>query len=157
MLTLSKGLDDKHEMQEGEEDNVKLIEAREDTTEAFEPPEEPFDLVSLAGDGLVVRPRFQAVAFRGNHRNEAEIRSQLAGFVVFVGTIHDEVQGCGQWSDTTKKLASSLGIGGLARREREGYSRSSIRGNHMNLGGPSAAGFANGLGAVFFNAPAPSG
>ena len=35
--------------------------------------------------------------------------------------------------------------------------RSSIRGNHMNLGGPSAARLANGLGAVFFRAPVPSG
>ena len=45
----------------------------------------------------------------------------------------------------------------LARGEGERYGRSSIRGNHMNLGGPSAAGLADGLGAVFFRAPVPSG
>jgi hypothetical protein len=33
----------------------------------------------------------------------------------------------------------------------------SIRGNQMNLGGQTATGFANGLRAVFFNAPVPSG
>ena len=45
----------------------------------------------------------------------------------------------------------------IARRQRECYGRSSIRGNHMNLGVPSAAGLANGLRSVFFKAPVPSG
>ncbi|HOF88554.1 MAG TPA: hypothetical protein PLZ36_10685 [Armatimonadota bacterium] len=36
-----------------------------------------------------------------------------------------------------------------AGREAERYGRSSMRGNQMNFGGPSAAGFANGLGDVF--------
>jgi len=53
---------------------------------------------------------------------------------------------------------SSLGaVTGLAGRQRERYGRSSIRGNQMNLGGPAASGLADGLGAVFFSAPVPSG
>ena len=35
--------------------------------------------------------------------------------------------------------------------------RPGIRGNQMKFGRPAAPGFANGLGAVFFNAPVPSG
>jgi len=38
----------------------------------------------------------------------------------------------------------------LAGRQRKRYGRASIRGNHMNLGGPSAARLANGLRTVFF-------
>jgi len=38
----------------------------------------------------------------------------------------------------------------VAGRQSEDYSRSSIRGNHMNLGVPSAAGFSNSLWSVFF-------
>ena len=49
------------------------------------------------------------------------------------------------------------GIVVVAGRQGEDYSRSSIRGNHMNLGVPSAAGFPNGLWSVFFKAPVPSG
>jgi hypothetical protein len=45
----------------------------------------------------------------------------------------------------------------ITRRQREGYCRSSIRGNQMNLGVPSAAGLSNSLRSVFFNAPVPSG
>ena len=45
----------------------------------------------------------------------------------------------------------------LAGREAEGDGRSSICGNHMNLGGPAAARTSDGLGAVFFKAPVPSG
>jgi hypothetical protein len=45
----------------------------------------------------------------------------------------------------------------LPRRQRERYSRSSIRGNHMNLGVPTASVLANRSGAALFSAPAPSG
>ncbi len=56
-----------------------------------------------------------------------------------------------------QQLPSFWGVVGLSRGEREGDGRSSIRGNHMNLGGPASSGFADGLGAVFFSAPVPSG
>jgi hypothetical protein len=36
----------------------------------------------------------------------------------------------------------------ITRRERERYCGSSIRGNHMNLGSPSTARFADGLRSV---------
>src|ERR1700761_2164512 len=45
----------------------------------------------------------------------------------------------------------------MAGRQGEGYGRSSIRGNQMNLGVPSAARLADGLRSVFFRAPVPSG
>ncbi len=48
-----------------------------------------------------------------------------------------------------QQLTSFWSVVGLSRGEREGDSRSSIRGNHMNLGGPASTGFADGLGAVF--------
>ena len=53
---------------------------------------------------------------------------------------------------------TSLGrIMGLAWGQGKRYGRSSIRGNQMNLGGPSAPGLTNGLRAVFFYPPLPSG
>ena len=68
---------------------------REDAAEALETPEEPFDLVALAVHGFVILPGFEAIALAWNHRNKAEIQRQLAGFVVFVGSIHDECSGAG--------------------------------------------------------------
>jgi hypothetical protein len=44
----------------------------------------------------------------------------------------------------------------VTRRKSKNYGRSSIRGNHMNLGIPSAAGFADDLRSVLFRAPVPS-
>ena len=35
--------------------------------------------------------------------------------------------------------------------EGEGHGRSSIRGNHMNLGGPASSGFADGLGVCLID------
>ena len=63
----------------------------------------------------------------------------------------------GQRPQTAEQLAALRGVVRLAGREREGYRRASICGNHMNLGGPSAARFADRLRTVFFNAPVPSG
>ena len=57
----------------------------------------------------------------------------------------------------TQKFAAFDGVGGLAWRESKSYGRSSIRGNQMNLGGPSATGFPDGLRTVFLKAPVPSG
>ena len=55
-----------------------------------------------------------------------------------------------------QQLTPFWSVVGLSRGEREGDGRSSIRGNHMNLGGPTAAGSADGLG-VFFLGPRPVG
>ncbi len=45
-----------------------------------------------------------------------------------------------------QQLPSFWDVVGLSRGESEGDSRSSIRGKHMNLGGPGSSGFADGLG-----------
>ena len=72
MLTLTEGLNDQGEVEESQEDDVEFIEAGEDAAEAFEPAEEPFDLVTLAVHGFVVLPGLQAIAFGRNHREEAK-------------------------------------------------------------------------------------
>jgi hypothetical protein len=47
VLTLSKRLDDKGEMDEGDKDAVQFFEAGEDAPEAFEAAEEPLNFISL--------------------------------------------------------------------------------------------------------------
>ncbi len=58
---------------------------------------------------------------------------------------------------TTEQLAPLRCVVSLSGGEREDHCCSSICGNHMNLGGPSTPGLADGLRSVFFNAPVPSG
>ena len=125
----------------------KLRKAREDAAE------EPLDLVALAVQGFVVLPGLQAIAFGRDHRDESKVQGQLESLVVLVGAVHDEMQRCGQRSDAAQKFAAFDGVGGLARRESKSYGRSSIRGNQMNLGGPSATGFPDGLRSVFLKHP----
>ena len=139
MLTLTEGLDDESEVEETQKDDVEFIEAREDAAEAFESAEEPFDLIALAVHGFVVLPGLQAIASGRNHREVAKVQSQLESLVVLVGAVQDEMQRCGQRSDAAQKFAAFDRVGGLARRESKRYGRSSIRGNQMNPGGPSAA------------------
>lgn len=78
VVTPSKSLDDYGEAEECKEDNVEFVKAGEGTAESLEPPEEPFNLVASAIHGFVILPRFQAVAFRWDDRNEAEIERQWA-------------------------------------------------------------------------------
>ncbi len=45
---------------------IEFLEAREDTTEAFESAEETFALVALLVNGMIVVPGMQAVVLRRN-------------------------------------------------------------------------------------------
>jgi hypothetical protein len=47
VLTLTKGIDDKSEVDEGEEHDVELLKTGEDAAEAFEPPEEALDFIVI--------------------------------------------------------------------------------------------------------------
>ena len=83
-------------MEEGEKDQIEFVEARKDAAKTFEPAEQPLDFVAPAVHGFVVLPGLQAVRPGRNHRNKAEIQRQLQGFVVFVGAVHDQMQGAGK-------------------------------------------------------------
>ena len=85
MLTLTEGLDDQGEVKESQKDDVEFIAAREDAAAAFEPAEQPLDLVALAVQGLIVLPGLQAIACGRNHRKEAKVQSQLESLVVLIG------------------------------------------------------------------------
>jgi hypothetical protein len=91
VLTLTEGLDDQGEVEESEEDDIEFIETGEDAAEAFEPAEEPLDLVALAVQSLIVEPRMQAIVAGRNDREEAEVQSQLERSVVLVGAVQDEM------------------------------------------------------------------
>ena len=144
-------------MEEAEEDDVELIEAGEDATEALESSKQPFDLIPSAIERPVITPRPGAVARRRNDGNPTEVESELAGLFAGVSAVHQQRQRLGQRAQAGQQIAPVRRIVSLAGRKRKGYRRSSIRGNQMNLGAPSAARFSDRLAAVFFTAPVPSG
>ena len=123
----------------------------------LKPAEESFDLVAAAIERSVVFPGLQAGPLGRHDGNPSEIQCQLACLVVLVGAVHQQRQRLGQRPQSGEQFAALRGVVSLAGREGEGYRRASICGNQMNLGGPSAAGFADRLRTVFFNAPVPSG
>src|SRR5712691_3373705 len=151
------GVEDKGEVYEGNKHHVELLESREDSTESLQTSEQSLDLVSALVHGSIVFPRRDAGAERWHYGNKAEVKGELPRLVALVCPVHQQVQRPGRLAQMAQQLAPLGRIVGLARRQGKRYGRSSIRGNHMNLGSPSAAGFANGLGAVFFRAPVPSG
>src|SRR4029077_2317708 len=148
---------DQGEMNKGDDHHVELLEAGEDASKALQTAKQPLDFVAPFVDGLAVVPSCDAGYLGRHHRNKSESQRQLSRFVTLVGAVHDQVQAPARWAQRFKQLAPLGRIVRLASRKGKGYCRSSIRGNHMNFGGPSPWGSADGLRAVFFSAPVPSG
>ena len=89
-VTLSEGFDDEGEVEESDEEYVEFLEPGEDPAEALEPSEQSFDLVALLVESAVVLPGFDAVGLGWNHRNHAQIKYQLPGFIAFVSAVHQQ-------------------------------------------------------------------
>ena len=157
MFTLTKCFDDKGEGQEAEEEDIEFLESGEDSAEALQPSKQPLDLIALLVKRTIVLPRLYAVGLGRNDGDHAKAEHQLSGFVTFIGPIHQHWQAPRHGAKFSQQGASFGRIMGVAGGQGEGYGRSSIRGNQMNLGVPSAARLADGLGSVFFRAPVPSG
>ena len=83
MLTLSESFDDEGETKEGKEDAVQFLEAGEDAAVAFEPSEEPFDLVPFAIERPVIAPGIDPVGLRRNYGNHAQFEHQLPSLIAF--------------------------------------------------------------------------
>ncbi len=119
--------------------------------------EQALDLVAPPVEPAIVGPGAEAGGFGRHDRLEAELQHQLPGLVACIGAIHDHRQSLRPVGPGFEQPAPFDGIMSLSRRQAEGQGRPVIRGNQMNLGGPAAAGLADGLRAVFFKAPVPSG
>jgi len=157
VLTLSERIGDQGEMDKRGEHYVELLEAGEDPAEALEAAEQSHDFVAPLVDRLAVTPSSDAGGLGRHDRCKSQVEGQLPGFIALVGSIHYQMHRAVLAAQLREQLATFGRIVRLAGREGESYCRSSIRGNHMNLGCPSASGLADGLGAVFFSAPVPSG
>ena len=144
-------------MDKGQEHHVKFLEAGEDATKAFEAAKQPLDFVASLVHGPIVLPGRESVLLGWNDRDKAQIESQLAGIVSFVGPIHQQVNRPSCWSQTIQKFATFRRVMGVTGGKREGNRCSRVGCHQMNLGCPTAPRFAYGLRTVFFRAPVPSG
>ena len=144
-------------MDKGQEHHVKFLEAGEDATKAFETAKEPLDFVASLVHGPIVLPCGTSVLLGRNDRDKAQIESQLAGIVSFVGSIHQQVNRPSCRSQTVQKFASFRCVVGVTGRKREGNCCSGVGCHQMNLGRPATSRLAYGLRTVFFRAPVPSG
>ena len=152
MFTLPESIDDEREIDEGDEHYIQFVESREDAPEAFKTAEQSFHFVSAFVHFPIVFPRFKAIALWRNNGNETQIQRQLPCLIAFVGLVHPQVQWPIGWPKALEQGSPLRCITGLSGRKLECYGRSSIRGNHMNLGSPSGSALADSLGS-FFNAP----
>ena len=92
MFTLPESIDDKREIDEGDEHYIQFVESREDAAEAFESAEQSLYLVSTFVHFPIVFPRFKAIAFRRNNGDEAQVKRELSRLVTLVRLVNQEVQ-----------------------------------------------------------------
>lgn len=78
-LPRTQSLEDQGKMDEGGEDHIPLVEAREDASEALEASREALYRIPLAIDRAVISPRMEALGIGWHHGHEAQIQSQLQG------------------------------------------------------------------------------
>lgn len=142
-------------MQEEAEYNIEFIESGEDAANTFESPKQPLDLSAPSVHQAIICPRSNPVVLGRHDRRHDRVQGQLSCLIALIGTIPNHVACLG--SRALKQRPADRRIVGLTGRQRETHRRAGIRGNQMNFGGPAPSGFADGLRAVFFNAPVPSG
>jgi hypothetical protein len=63
--------------EECEEDDIEFLETGEDEAEAFQSPEESFDLIAFLVEGAIVLPRMQPVGLGRDHRNHDLLLSSI--------------------------------------------------------------------------------
>lgn len=144
-------------MYEGDEHQIELVESTEDSAKSLQPPKQSFDLVTLLVDLAIVFPGLQSLGIGRHDRIEAQLQRQLPRVVSLIGAVHDQVAmslGTGQ---RAHQRSTGRPISGLPRTQGEGEDTAIIRGSQMNFGGPATSGSTDGLCAVFFRAPVPSG
>jgi hypothetical protein len=139
VFTLTQCFNDEGEGEEAEEEYIEFLESGEDSAEALQPSEEALDLISLLVKRPVILPRLDAIGLGRNYRDHAEAEHQLPGFIAFVGSIHQHWKTFWHGAEFSQQGTSFGRVVCVARGQREGYGRSSIRGNQMNLGVPPAA------------------
>ena len=139
------------------EDDVELLESREEATNPLQPPDQPLDFVAPLVQLPIVCPRVKPALERRHYRVEPQGPGQLAGLVPLLGPVPHQRQRLALAAQAMEQLAAFGCIMGLARRQRDRHRGASLRGHPMTLGGPPSAGLADGLRPVWFNAPVPSG
>ena len=140
-------------MDERDEHDIQFFKPREEAPKSLEPAEQSFYLIASRIHGSIVFPWRESIVLGRHDRNKPSIRGQLPRHIAFIRPIHPPVDRARHSPKALQQLSSLGRIVGLARGQGKRYGRSSIRGNQMNLGGPSAAGLANGLRAVFLTPP----
>src|ERR1700723_2446464 len=106
---------------------------------------------------MIIVPRMQPVDLRWDYRNHAQIEHQLPGFITLVSAIHQQRKAIRHRPQFFQQGPAMWCVVIVAGGERKGYSRSSIRGNHMNLWFHPPRDFPMACGPFFFKAPVPSG
>lgn len=89
MFTLSECFDDKGEVEEANEQHVEFLETGGGSVEAFEPTEQPFDLVAFLVEGSVIHSGSVRLDLGGNtgtkHRSSTSWRVST-----LIGSIHQQ-------------------------------------------------------------------
>jgi len=155
--TKSQGFDNQGPDDKSGEQHIEFVEAAKDPAVGLQTAEKPLNFIAAAIHHPVICPRNKALGIGGYHRHIPQVIRQTPRFIAFVSPVHDQVTTRGNRTARLQQFPALGRIARLACGELEPQRAARICGNHMNLGRPSAARASDGLRAVFFKAPVPSG
>jgi len=99
VFTLPESIDDKREIDEGDEHHIQFVESREDAAEAFESSEQSLHFVSTFVHFPIVFPWFKAIAFWRDNGDEAQVKRELSRLVALIRLVHEQVQWPIRWPE----------------------------------------------------------
>jgi hypothetical protein len=68
-------------MNKTDKHHIEFLKARENAPKALESAKQTLDLITALIQYAIIFPAMDSVAFRGNHRNEAQVSRQLPRFI----------------------------------------------------------------------------
>ena len=86
---MTQCFDDQDEADEGDEHQIELVEAAEDSAKAFESSEEPLDLIAPSIQFLLESPGLHALGIGWHDGDEAQIQCELASLIAFIRAVHE--------------------------------------------------------------------
>lgn len=83
-----QSINNKSKKDKGKKHNIQLVVASKDTAKPLDSAKEALHLIALPVQGFVVFPGLSAIGFWWHNRCAAKIRSQLAGSITLISSVH---------------------------------------------------------------------
>src|SRR5687767_8031896 len=88
LVNTTECFNDQSEVNKSDKHHIEFFETREDAPKALEPAKQAFDFIPAPIHFSIVFPGVDSIALGWDYWHKAKIKRELAGFISFVGSVH---------------------------------------------------------------------